>query len=440
MRDFRLIVGLGVLLASGVLHADDWPQWMGPQRDNIWRETGIVKSFPEDGLTVKWRVPVAGGYSSPTVAEGRVYVTDFVKNEEASGDNFDRDKLTGTERVHCFDQRTGKTLWTHDYPVTYTISYPAGPRCAPLVHEGLVYTLGAEGLLIAFEADSGEIVWQVDLKERYQTTAPIWGYAAHPLIDGDKLITLAGGEGTQAVALNRLTGEEIWRALSSPEVGQGYSPPSIIESGGARQLLIAQPNALSGLDPETGKVHWSVEYQGDNGTIIMTPRKVGDHIFMGSYTQRNLLVKLDPNALKAETVWRDKARHGISPINTQPFVDGDVLYGCDQSGKLMAIQLPEGNRLWETPEPVSKRPVGNGTAMFVRHAETGNYWFFTESGDLVIAQLSPEGYEEIDRTHVIEPTNRAGRPVVWCAPAYADKHFFIRNDKECLCVDLSAAQ
>src|SRR5690606_16803318 len=132
--------------------------------------------------------------------------------------------------------QTGKELWAHEYPVVYTISYSAGPRCTPLVHDGKVYTLGAEGDLICFTAEDGKVVWSKDLKKEYDTTAPMWGYAAHPLIDGDKLITLAGGTGSQIVALDRNTGEEIWRSLDTPEKGQGYVPPSIINAGGVRQL------------------------------------------------------------------------------------------------------------------------------------------------------------------------------------------------------------
>ena len=122
------------------------------------------------------------------------------------------------------------------------MSYPAGPRCTPIVDGDKLYTLGGEGNLICFQADSGEIVWQKDLPKEYDTKTALWGYASHPLIDGKKLIVLAGGEGTHAVALDKNTGAEIWRSSSSPE--QGYSPPTIIEAGGKRQLLLARPNAL----------------------------------------------------------------------------------------------------------------------------------------------------------------------------------------------------
>ena len=441
MPGLRFLGLLCALLAATTAQADDWPQWMGPARDNIWRESGLLESFPENGPRVLWRAPVAGGYAGPAVSNDRVYLVDFVL-EKTTGDNgSNRKALPGTERVLCLDQGTGEVIWKHEYPVTYTINYPAGPRCTPLVHQGIVYTLGAEGHLHALDAATGDVVWQTDLKKKYQTTAPIWGYAAHPQIVEDKLITLAGGEGSQVIALNRQTGEEIWRALDSPEIGQGYSPPSLINFGGTRQLIIAKPDALSGLNPETGEVYWSEPYEADNGTIIMTPVLVDGHLYMGSFTRRNLLVKLTTDSPGAKTVWHDKARHGLSPINTQPLVDGNVLYGVDQTGRLTAVEIPSGDRLWETVQPISERPTNNGTAMLVRQGESDRYWLFTENGDLVIATLTPEGYDEIDRTHLIDPTSYAfGRDVVWCPPAYAGQCLFVRNGEECICVDLSAGQ
>ena len=152
-------------------------------------------------------------------------------------------KFTGTERVLCLDEATGKEIWKHEYPVTYGISYPAGPRCTPTVDGDLVYTLGAEGKLICLSVENGDVVWEVDLVKQYNTKAALWGYAGHPLIDGDNLITLAGGDGSHVVAFDKKTGEEKWKSQTAPE--QGYCPPTIIEAGGVRQLILPQPDAVS---------------------------------------------------------------------------------------------------------------------------------------------------------------------------------------------------
>jgi outer membrane protein assembly factor BamB len=429
----RLVIAC-LLISVSPVFADDWPQWMGPQRDNIWREEGIVEKFPEGGPKVLWRTKLAGGYAGPAVADGKVFITDYVTGDDVKIANFERKTSTGSERVMCLDEATGKELWKHEYPVTYTISYPSGPRCTPSVHNGKVYTLGAEGNLICFDVDSGKIVWQKDLEEEYNTKAALWGYAAHPLVDGNKLICVVGGEGTHTVAFDLVTGDEIWHNFDSPE--QGYSPPTIIEAGGVRQLISSRPNGISSSDPATGKEYWSVPYTATNGSIIMSPVLSGDHLYVGGYSDQSLMLKLAQDKPEVEIVWGNERKHGISPINVQPIVDGDTIYGLDQSGNMMAVEVPSGERLWQTSEPVSERPENSGTAFIVRQAD--RYWLFNDSGDLIIAKLSPEKYEELDRAHIIEPTNNAfGREVVWCMPAFANKKLFVRNDAEIICVDLA---
>ena len=152
--DKHLLIAATAISAAG---ADDWPQWMGPKRDNVWREKGILDTFPKDGLKVAWRAKVSNGYSGPAVADGLVFVTDFVSDTDLQDDNFKRKKFVGKERVQCIDVKIGQQKWMHDYPATYTMSYPNGPRCTPVVDAGKVYTLGAEGDLICFDAKTGKI-------------------------------------------------------------------------------------------------------------------------------------------------------------------------------------------------------------------------------------------------------------------------------------------
>jgi outer membrane protein assembly factor BamB len=419
----------------GGSRADDWPHWMGPGHDNVWRETGLVDEFPAEGLPVVWRTKIAGGYAGPAVAKGRVFVTDYVTSADVRVDNWDRDEFSGMERVLCLDAATGDELWKHEYPVKYGISYPAGPRCTPTVHNGRVYTLGAEGHLFCLDVDSGDVVWSKDFNQEYDTKTALWGYASHPLVDDGKLICIVGGEGSHAVAFDLDTGDEIWRALTSP--AQGYSPPTIIEAAGVRQLMFLRPDAVTSVNPKTGEEYWSVPYQSTNHLVVMSPVRVGSYLFVGGYNKQNLLLKLASDRPGAEVVWGNKSKHGMSPVNAQPFVDGDIMYGCDHSGILMAVSLPSGERLWETPKPVSERPVHSGTVLLVRQAD--RYWLFNEQGELILARLSPEGYQELARTKLIEPTNNAfGRDVVWCMPAFANRRLYVRNDQECICVDLSA--
>ena len=428
------ITFLAILTIVAAANADDWPQWMGPERDNVWRESGVIKQFPDGGPKVLWRSKVAGGYSGPAVADGVVVVSDYVTRDNVKVANFERKKFTGIERVLCLDETSGKEKWRHEYPVEYNISYPAGPRCTPIVHDGLVYVLGAEGHLTCLDLESGKVRWSKDFKKEFNTKAALWGYASHPLIDGDKLICIVGGEGSHAVAFNRKSGEEIWRNLTSPE--QGYSPPTIIEAAGKRQLILVRPNGVSSVNPDTGAEYWSTDYEATNGSIIMSPVLAGDHLYVGGYSNKNLLLKLTNEAPGFEIVWRDQRKKAISPVNVQPFLDGDSLYGMGQGGDFYALDIKSGDRLWETGWPLGKRPQQTGTAFIVRHGD--RYWLFTEQGELVIAKLTREGHEEIARAKIIEPTNVAfGRDVVWSAPAFANRRVYVRNDKECVCVDLA---
>ncbi len=436
MRSLRLILAVLLFSCAASGWADDWPQWMGPKRDNVWREDNLLEKFPANGPLVVWRTPVAGGYAGPAVAGNKLFVTDYVTKDDVKIDNFDRKEFTGTERVLCLNAETGLELWRHEYPVKYTISYPAGPRCTPIVDGDKVYTLGAEGNLICFEAEKGTIIWQKDLPKEYNTKTAMWGYAGHPLVDGNKLICVAGGTGTHAVALDKNTGQEIWRTLTSPE--QGYSPPTIIEAGGQRQLILVRIDAVTSVDPETGREYWSVPYEATSGSVIMSPARSANYLYVGGYNNQSLLVELADDAPAADIVWRNKAQHGVSPVNVQPFVDDGTMYGFDQTGRFYAVELPSGKRLWDTTKPVSERPAYSGTAFIVRQGDEGDrYWLFNENGDLIIAKLTPSGYEEIDRAHLIEPTNHAfGRDVIWCMPAFANRRMYVRNDKECICVEL----
>jgi len=434
-----VLLALSVLTAPVVARGDDWPQWMGPKRDNVWRETGIVEKFPQGGPKVLWRTPVAGGYAGPAVSNGKVYVTDRVlaKGAVNPADPFDtKAKVNSSERVLCLDAKTGKEVWKKEYECPYQISYPAGPRCTPVVHEGKVYTLGAMGHFMCFEADTGKLIWEKNFVKDYKAKPALWGWAAHPLIDGKKIVTLVGGEGSHVVAFDKDTGKELWKAGNMPE--QGYSPVMITEAGGKRQMIVAAPKAVYSLNPETGEQYWTTPYSpNDFGYAVMTPVRVGDHLFVAGYPARNLLVKLTADKPGIEVVFNNKKKTALYPGSVQPFLLDGLLYGYDDSGMMYAVELPSGNRVWEDAGPVGgDKPKGSETAFMVKNAD--RFFFFAETGDLVIGKLTPKGYEEIDRAKVIDPTNAAfGRKVVWCAPAYADKKAVIRNDKEIICVDLA---
>jgi outer membrane protein assembly factor BamB len=294
--------------------------------------------------------------------------------------------------------------------------------------------LGSEGDLFCLDAATGAVVWSKNFPKEYDAKTSLWGYAGSPLVDGQKLLCVVGGPGSHVVAFDLNSGEEIWKNLTSTD--QGYSPPIIIEAGGVRQLLLARPDAITSVNPETGQEYWSQPYQATNGSIIMSPVAMGDYLFVGGYDKQSLVLKLSQTEPASEIEWGNKAGSGFSPLNVQPVVVGEVMYGVDGNGELMAIELPSGERLWHTAAPISERPANSGTAFLVRQDD--RFWLWNDSGELIIARLTPEGYEELDRTKLLEPTNNAfGRDVLWCAPAFANGRMIVRNDSECIAVDLT---
>jgi outer membrane protein assembly factor BamB len=439
----RFVIILASLFSSAnYLHADDWPQWLGPKRDGVWRETGILTKLPKEGLKVLWRAPVDQGYSGPAVAEGLVFVTDWVRDANAKPpDNaFSRARMAGKERVHCLDAKTGEKKWSIEYDCPYGVSYPAGPRCTPLVHDGKVYTLGTMGDLLCLDVKDGTKVWSKNFVKDFNAKVPLWGFAGHPLLDGDRLICLVGGPDDHlAVALNKDTGKEIWHALSADE--PGYAPPVIVQAGKTRQLIIWHPEAINALDPETGKVFWSQPFVAKNGLSVSMPRVSGDRLFITSFYTGCMMLQLSQEGPAARVLWQshdknERVTEGLHSIMPTPVLKDNHIYGICSYGQLRCLDMNSGARLWESQQATGPKEERWGNAFLIEHKDL--FFLFNEHGELITAKLTPDGYEEISRTKIIEPTNRlAGRQVVWMHPAFANRCVYARNDKEIICVSLA---
>jgi outer membrane protein assembly factor BamB len=427
-------------LASSTSHGDDWPGWMGPSRDGVYRETGIVDEVPQSGLKVKWRVPIEGGYAGPAAAGGRVFVFDYAKESgEAINNPSQRPKLTGQERLTALDAASGKELWQYAYDCPYNISYPAGPRCTPTVDGDRVYLMGSEGDLTCLQTDDGQVVWRRSLKQDFGAEVPIWGFSAHPLIDGDLLYCMVGGAGQCVVAFDKMTGQVRWKALDAKA---GYCPPTIVDAGGTRQLIIFHPEAIVSLNPADGSQYWSVPFKPEFEMSITRPMVDGNLMYVSGIRTEAILLKLDPDRPAASEVWYGDPKQAVHCSNSTPmFVDG-IIYGTDCNvGNLVAVDSKDGSQLWNTfqpTQPEESRRLGHGTAFITRIGDSSRYFLMSETGDLIMARLTAKSYEELGRFHVLEPTGEAfGRDVVWSHPAYADRTAYARNDKEIVAVDLA---
>lgn len=430
-----------VFALSTSLLADDWPQWLGPDRDANWKETGLIQSFPKAGLKAQWRTPLGGGYSGPAVAQGRVYVMDrqLPTGVTPPGNPFERGQIPGTERVLCLDAKDGHQIWAHEDPVAYTVSYASGPRVTPSVSDGKVYTLGAEGRLLCLDALKGDVIWSKEFQKEFAIKTPVWGFAGHPLVDGNKVICLAGGTGSVAVAYHKDTGKELWRALGAKE--PGYAPPMIYTYGGKRQVIIWHPEAVSALDPESGAVLWSYRFETPVrfGMTIPSPRQVGDLLFLTSFYNGSVLLRVgsaEPSLVWASKKVSEKDTDGLHSVMSTPWIEDGYIYSPCSYGQFRCLKLENGDRLWETFAPTSGKSERWGHAFVIKNEK--RWVLFNEQGDLIFAHLSPARYEEIGRVRLLEPVNRdPGRPVVWSHPAFANRSVYARNDKEIICVSLA---
>ncbi len=429
-----------LLSLPATLHGDDWRGWMGSQRDGVYRETGIIAEIPAAGLDIKWRKPVSTGYAGPAVADGRVFVFDYqTESGKAFNNPGQRANLQGQERLTALDAGSGQQLWQHAYDCPYSISYPAGPRCTPTIDGDHVYTLGSEGDLKCLQAADGKVVWSRQLKQDFAAEVPIWGFTAHPLVDGDLLYCMVGGSGQGIVAFDKKSGQVRWKALDAKA---GYCPPTIILAGGTRQLIVFHPAAIVSLNPQDGSQYWEVPINPSYEMSIARPMLDGNLMFASAIHNEAVLLELAGDGPAVKERWRGEPKSALHSGNSTPaFADG-VIYGTDcNEGSLIAVDSKDGSRLWETFEatkPGEKRFIKHGTAFITRIGDTDRYLLMSETGELLMARLTRSGYQGLGRFQVIEPTNEAfGRPVVWSHPAYAGKTAYIRNDKEIVAVDLS---
>jgi outer membrane protein assembly factor BamB len=271
----------------------------------------------------------------------------------------------------------------------------------------------------------------------------LWGFASHPLIYKNLVITTVGGKGTCVVAFDKQSGKEVWRALSSQEIG--YSPPTLVEAGGTTQLIIFNGDGLNSLNPDSGATYWFEPLKTAYAMAIMAPR-IGDDagakfLFAGGHSGQSLGVKLDPAKPAVTKAWKGSRDSGLAPVSGTPFVENGTAYGIDGSGLFRAVRIGSGERLWATTKPVNgqdgdRRGPAEGATFVTKNGD--RYFIFGENGDLVIARLSPEKYDEVSRTKLLDPVGVGlGRSVVWSHPAYANRSVYARNDQEIICASLA---
>lgn len=411
-----LLCGTGTNLAR----ADDWPQWRGPNRDGVWSESGILEAIPAEGLGIRWRKPVGPGWSSPVVAQHKVFVTDV-----------DFGARPAHERVHCLDEATGNSLWTYAYEAKYPDLPPENrstPAATPIVEAGMLYMIGGNGHVHCLEIGMGKPQWEKRLDKEFEIKPQ--SCRPSPLIEGDLLILLTGGKpGGCVVALEKKTGKDVWKALDD---SVSNSSPIVIEAAGRRQLIVWTGESVTSLVPATGEVLWRERLVTNTNYSTATPVTEKDALLISGF-----MLELRRDAAQATPLWpksRVVDRRVLSNTST-PLLQGDYLYSAKSSGEFVCLESRTGEQVWVTEKPTALKQGAS-----IHLTPHGNaVWLFTDEGNLIRARLTPKGYEELGRAPLLEPTSPfAGKRLAWVPPAFANRHVFARNDNEVVCASLAA--
>lgn len=418
-----LLCAWATILSAGLARADDWPQFGGPERDGVWKETGILQTFPAEGIKVRWRATIGAGLPSPIVSEGRVFLSDA-----------ERKQPRAWERVHCFDEKSGKELWTHTDEVTYpdwafAPASETGPDGTPTADDGKLYAVGRMGNLLCLNVLDGAVLWQKDLKKDCGE-ADTFGTMPSPLIEGNLVILVLGGQpDTGVMAFDKETGQEAWRALADKWT---YSSPIVITAGGKRQMIVWTPPAITSLDPATGKTWWRQPraLYGDYATAM--PSRQDGLLLAGG-----LMFELDPEKPAATVLWPEDTVHARRTLSNTagPVLQGGYVYAHKAQGRLVCLEARTGRQVWEKENVADAK---SGASIHLT-PNGDSVWLFTDQGDLMRARLSALGYEELTRAHVLEPSYPfGGRKLLWSPPAFANRHVFARSGAELVCASLEA--
>ncbi len=403
----------------------DWHQWRGPDRSGTWYGAPEIEKLTPDRVEPVWEVPVSSGYSGPTVAGGLVYVMDYEK---------------GNERVLCFDAEEGELIWSFNYPVTYQMGYPTGPRASVLVQDGNAYSWGAMGHLHCFNALNGEVVWFLNTLEAYQSRIPIWGLASNPILVDDQLIVQVGGSaGACLVAFHKENGKELWRALDDEA---SYSAPMLIHQAGKEVVVSWTGGSISGLNPLNGQVYWSIPFQPRKMIMnVADPVYDPPYLFLSGFFDGSYLLKLDQETVTAELVYdrygkNERETDALHCCISTPLIRGRYIYGIGSYGETRCLDLLTGDRIWEDHTLVPKARWGNVHLM--PHGD--KVWGFNELGILSLGRFTPEGYVDLGSVKVIEPVKVSPNPrngVCWAHPACIGNRIYVRSDAKLACIEIN---
>ncbi|HUT34884.1 MAG TPA: PQQ-binding-like beta-propeller repeat protein [Planctomycetota bacterium] len=400
---FSLPLGLLLALSLGQASGADWPQFHGPGRDNTSAETGLRKEWPEGGPKLLWTARGIGhGFACVAVAHGLIYITGSVGNDTL---------------ITALDLG-GKVAWTAKNGPAYKREHP-GTRSTPTVDRGRLYHENSDGDVVCLDARSGKPLWSLNILKKFNGRNIRWGLAESPLVDGDRLVCVPGGEEVGIVALNKLTGETVWTARGIGEK-PGYASPILVEHQGLRQVVTLMAKAIVGVNADTGEFLWKVEHVTPYDESIFTPLFHDGHIYFATaHARGSRLLKLNVEGRKCsvELAWStDKldSHHGGVIL-----LDG-YLYGfCHGNYK------PRWDCLeWQTGKLMHSEPTGVGGS--VTYAD-GMIYAMDERGRVMLIQPSPAGRRVVSQFQL----PKAGPGLFWAHPVVSGGRLYLRHS-DCL--------
>jgi len=395
-----------VIVLSVSASAQDWPQFLGPTRSGVYPGNDLAAKWPPGGPPVLWKKDIGQGFATPSVSQGRLILFHRVADKEV---------------VEALDAATGRPVWSFDYPTHYRddFGFDEGPRAAPTIAGGRVYTFGAEGMLHCLDFASGRKIWSLDTFHQFQVEKGFFGAAGAPLVDDGRVLMNIGGAGAGLAAFDAATGKTLWTV---PNQEASYSSPMVATIQGSRHALFFTRSGLVDVDPATGKVRFDLPWHARMKASVnaATPIVVDDLVFVSSSYGTGAIL-LQAGAAGFKKIWSsDDAL--TNHYSTSVYRDG-VLYGFhgrqEEGQSLRAIDFKTGKVRWDVDG------FGAGTVTLAGDKLV----IVRENGELVLAAATPAGFQQIAAAKALPPTVRA-------YPAIANGRIYIRNEKTLVCLNL----
>jgi outer membrane protein assembly factor BamB len=402
-----ILVGITDPVYAGENDIYDWPQFHGPQRDNISQETGLLKQWPSEGPKLVWQAEGIGeGYATVALVQGRIYTTG----------NINKDTV-----ITCLD-RNGKTKWTVKNGPAYKRSQP-GTRCTPTIDNGKLYHENADGDILCLDAVTSKKIWSLNILETFKGRNIDWGLSESLLIDGDHLICTPGGENAGMVALNKHTGETVWICKEIADK-PGYCSPIVFDYDGIRQIVTLMAKSIVGVSARTGELLWKVKHTTPFDENINSPIFYNGNIIVSTRTTGTRFFRLQVDNKKGfiEQVWHTdflESQHGGILLLDH------FLYGACRSNSLgpwVCLDVRTGKRTY------AEKGIGVGSFTYA----DGLFTTLNHKGTVALVKPNPHSFEIISQFNI--PTK--GKGPTWAHPVICNGRLYIRHSNFLYCYDI----